>query len=104
MELKLDERYRIISTSMNWVLENLADVKDKVSGEVTRQEWRVVGYFGFHLNHAIKRYVSEVVRNDDSECDVDCLLVKLNEIDEKIDRIVRKENITFELKKEEVDE
>jgi hypothetical protein len=103
MELKLDERYRIttVSSRMNWILENLVDVKDKVSGEVIRQEWRVVGYFGFHLNHSIKRYVSEVIRNDDSECDVDCLLEKLSEIDEKIDRVVKRENITFELKKEE---
>jgi hypothetical protein len=101
MILNLDERYKITTTNMNWVLENLVDVKDKKTDELVKQEWRVVGYFGFHLNHAIKCYVSEVIRNDNSECDVDCLLVKLNEIDEKIDRIVRKENITFGLKEEE---
>jgi hypothetical protein len=101
--LNLDERFRIVTdkAKMNFILEGLEDVKSKETGEVVRQDWKHLGYHGQHLNHAIKQYVRQKMLNLDEECDVDCLIDELHELDQQIEKVVRKENITFELKKEE---
>jgi hypothetical protein len=104
--LNLDERYKVTTdkAKMNFQLEQLIDVKDKETGEVVRQECKVIGYHGGHLNHAILQYVKQLKLTSDEEYDIHKLLDKLNEIKEHIDRVVRRENITFELRKEEQSE
>jgi phage replication-related protein YjqB (UPF0714/DUF867 family) len=102
MELKLDERYKITTdkAKMNFQLEELVDIKDKESGEIIRQDWKILGYHGGHINHAIKQYVREVIINSDQEFSIESLLEKLDELYKHIDIVVKKQNITFEVKEE----
>lgn len=96
MLLQLDEEYRVVaSDKLNYSLEKheeTIDLKTKLpTGNYT---WKVLGHYGIHLNHALKRYVTEKIR-DEEDTSVHELIDKLNELYKHIDKVVKKENIIF---------
>ena len=81
--------------------EETIDLKTKLpTGE---KKWKVLGHFGLHLNHALKRYVTEKIR-DEEETSVHELIDKLNELYKHVERVVKKENIIFVPKERKKDE
>jgi hypothetical protein len=103
--LNLDERYRAKTDNgnMNWILEFHEDVRDKQTKKIKGREWKHLGYHGRHLNHAVKQYAGHYLMNFGEECDVNELLDKLKELEDHVDKVVKRQNITFELKKEEAE-
>ncbi|MBD1379072.1 hypothetical protein [Metabacillus arenae] len=96
MELKLDERFSIKSDKLNFILQRFDDIKDKSTGEVIKQDWKDIGYYG-DLSHAIKRYASEKIKEIDS-VEVNELNNKLEELKIHIEKVVKKENIILKIK------
>jgi len=94
MRLQLDDRYSISADKMNFTLHRLDDVKDKETGEVTGQKEKDIGYFGLHLDHALKRYATEKIR-DTENVNVDELVSVLKGLERHIERVVKKENIYY---------
>lgn len=97
MILQLDDKHKISSDKFNFVLEKLEDITDRKTGE-TKQQWKDVGYFGHNLEYALKRYIIEVVRHED-KTDANKLYKKLNDLENTIKTVVKKENIKL-IKKE----
>lgn len=102
--LQLDEKFRIMSESMNYVLEKLEDVEDRKTKEV-KQVWKFNGYFGENLRSCLKKYASESLR-DSGGTNVEQLIAYLNKLEDHIDKVVKRENIPFiyEGKKDKSDE
>jgi hypothetical protein len=105
MLLQLDEEYRVVaSDKLNYSLEKyeeVIDIKSKLpTGE---RKWKVLGHYGFQLNHALKRYANEKIR-DSGETTHHELIDRLNELSRHIDKVVKKENIIFVPKERKKDE
>lgn len=89
MELILDDRYKISSDKMNYTLERLDDVKDRETGEIVDRKWKDVGYFGQNLSHALKRYATEKIREED-KLNIDKLVNVLKGLEQHIEKVVKK--------------
>lgn len=101
MILKLDDTYRIISDKLNWVLQRYEDVMDRKTKEPTGvKQWKDVGYFGGNISNAIKKYVNEYIR-DQGNLIIDELPDLIRELESKIDRVVKRENLKLVGKGEE---
>jgi hypothetical protein len=96
MLLKLDEEYQIVtSDKLNYSLEKFEETIDlKTKLPTGEKKWKVLGHYGFHLNHALKRYVTEKIR-DEEKTSVHELIDKLSELYKHVDKVVKKENIIF---------
>ncbi|PLR99498.1 hypothetical protein [Bacillus sp. T33-2] len=98
LELQLDDKFRIITDKLNFILEHYDEVVDRQSKEPTgKYTWKTVGFFGTNLNHALKRYVTESIRSEEN-CDVSRLVDKLNELSKHIESVVKRENIKLVVK------
>jgi hypothetical protein len=96
--LQLDDRYKITTDSsrMNLQLERLETVEDRKNGG-TKEEWKLLGYYGHSLKALLRRYVDEVLLEMETTT-MKTVLEKLNEINQTIDRVVKRENIVFNVK------
>lgn len=94
MELYLDDKHRLVTDRTNFILEKLEPVKDKKTNEIRGEEWKNKGFFGYQIEHALKRYQVEVIRSE-GEMTAEQLLNKLKEIEETIKKVVKQENIRF---------
>lgn len=102
--LQLDDKYRIISDPLNYILEKLEDVEDRQTKEI-KQVWKNKGYFGYNLRSCLKKYTSESLRDSGGK-NVEQLIEYINALEEHIDKVVKRENIPFiyEGKKDKSDE
>jgi hypothetical protein len=81
---------------LNFILEKYEETIDlKTKQPNGNFKWKHVGYFNF--NQALKRYVTESIRDMD-KATIQQVLDKLNQIDEHIERIVKKENVKLIVK------
>jgi hypothetical protein len=96
--LQLDDRYKITtdSSKMNLQLERLEQVEDRKNGG-TKEEWKLIGYFGHSLRALLKRYTDEVLLELETTT-MKSVLDKLHEINQTIDNVVKRENIVFDVK------
>lgn len=95
--INLDDKYRIVSSHMNWILQKYEEITHRVTKEV-RRDWKDIGYFGENLAYALKRYTRLSQLDDESEHDVHKVVERLKELEEVIVKQVRKENIQLVLK------
>jgi hypothetical protein len=105
MLLQLDEEYRVVaSDKLNYTLEKLEETIDLKTKQPTGNfVYKVVGHYGLQLNHALKRYANEKIR-DSGETTLHELIDRLNELSRHIDKVVKKENIIFVPKERKKDE
>ena len=101
--LNLDDKYRITTIHLNFVLQKYEEIIHRTTKEV-RYDWKDIGYYGTNLAQALKRYTSEALRDDDGETDVHKVIARLKELEDVIERRVRKENIELIVVKKEKDE
>jgi hypothetical protein len=96
--LQLDDRYKITTDSsrMNLQLERLETVEDRKNGG-TKEEWKLLGYFGLSLRALLRRYTDEKLIEMETTT-MKAVLVKLSEINQTIDNVVKRENIVFDVK------
>ena len=101
--LQLDEKFRVSidSSRQNFQLEKLEDIKDKSSGEIIRQEYKIVGYHGSSLRSVLLQYKNEAVINDSTLVNIHKVFDKLVEIDNTIIQVVKKENIKLAAKQDD---
>ena len=101
--LQLDDNYRIISDKLNWILEKYEAVIDlKTKQPNGEYKWKTLGYFGNKIDHALKYYVTDSLRNEGSS-NVNNLINKLNELSSVIERQVKRENIKLPTKNKDDD-
>ncbi len=99
--LQIDEKWRFTSDKYNFILQKYEDVIDRKTKEPTgEKEWKDMGYFGGNLKVALKKFSNEYIRDQD-KLYIDELITKLEEIENKIDRVVKQENIKLVGKGEE---
>lgn len=99
--MQLDDTYRITSDKYNYILERLEDTIDIVTKEYTGNfKWKIIGYYGTKLTHALNRYITESV-SEVGISDVKSVLNKLESLSKQIDQVVKKENIQFITKEDE---
>jgi hypothetical protein len=93
--LQLDDHFRVSvdSSRQNFQLEQLQDVKDKKSKEVVRQEWSLIGFHGNSMRSVLLQYMKESLITDDKLETIHNVLDRLNEIENTIVKVVKKENI-----------
>ena len=94
MLLQIDERFRVTTDSslQNFLLEQLQDIKDKSTKEVVRQDWIIIGYHGNSMRSVLLQYMKTTLINSNLEV-INDVLDKLKEIEQTIERVVKKENI-----------
>ncbi|MGM7720673.1 hypothetical protein [Metabacillus sp. Hm71] len=100
MKLVIDDKYFIASDKLNYTLYRIDDVRDKETKEITGQKEEVVGHYGLNLALALKRYTTERIRDED-KLNIEELVKVLKGLEQHVEKIVKKENITFVHKKEE---
>jgi hypothetical protein len=98
--LQLDDHFRVSvdSSRQNFQLEQLQDVKDKKSKEVVRQEWSLIGFHGNSMRSVLLQYMKESLITDDKLETIHNVLDRLNEIENTIVKVVKKENIKLAAK------
>lgn len=101
--LTLDGRFRLTTTHLNWVLQRYEEITNKATKEV-RHDWKDIGYFGNNLAHALKRYVTESLRDKEDNTDVHTLLDRLKELEDIIEKRVKKEQIELIVVKKDKEE
>jgi len=94
--LQLDKEYRITMDKYNFILERFENVIDRKTKMVKGKEWKDVGYFGGNIKILLNRYVTEKLKNE-KDNDVNKLINKLNEIENTIVRVVKRENIKLDI-------
>lgn len=97
-EIQLDDTFKVTYESQNWNLYRYEDTLDIKTKEYTGNfKWKLVGHFGENFEQAVKRYARESI-NDSAIEKIDDVLDKLKEIDRKIDKVVKHENIRLVVK------
>ena len=94
--LPLDDKFRVESAKHNFTLQKYEEIVSRKDDSV-RYDWKDIGYFGSNLAYCLKRYIVESLR-DEEDTDVHRLLDRLKELENVIEKKVRKENILLELK------
>jgi hypothetical protein len=100
---ELDDKYRVVvADKLNLSLEKLEEVIELKTKKPTGEfKWKNVAYVGLNLNHAIKRYSKEVIRDGIQYGD---LMDRLKKLEDKIDRLPLKDKIVFVPKERKKDE
>lgn len=103
MLLQIDSNFRVTTDSslQNYLLEKLQNVIDKKTREVVRKDWGIIGYHGNSMRSVLLQYKKEALIAEDNLETLHSVLDKLNEIDQTIDRVIKKENIKMETKKDD---
>jgi hypothetical protein len=101
--LQLDDRYKVTvdSSCQNYQLEELQDIKNKQSGEVVRQDFKIIGFHGNSMRSVLLQYVRESLITDDKLNDIHKVFDKLVELDNTIIRVVKKENFKLASKSDD---
>jgi hypothetical protein len=89
MELILDDKFKVTTDSslQNYILWKLETIKDKKT-KVERQDYISLGFFGHNFGSLLKRYKDESLI-DLENTTIEKVLDKLNEVDKRIDKIVK---------------
>jgi hypothetical protein len=89
MELILDDKFKITTDSslQNYILWKLENITNKKTKE-TKQDYITIGYFGHNLSSLLKRYKNESLI-DLENTTIEKVLDKLNEVDTRIDKVVK---------------
>jgi hypothetical protein len=101
LELQLDDTYKISSDRYNFVLEKNEEIIDLKTKQPTGKfKYKDAGYFGSNFAQALKRYVTESIR-DVEKAEVSLILDRINQLERHIDRVVKRENIRLTVKEKE---
>lgn len=103
MILQLDDKFKITTDSslQNYQLEQLTDIIDKKTREVVRKDWIIQGFHGNSMRSVLIQYTKQALITEDNLETLHNVLDKLNEIDQTIDRVVKKENIRMDNKNDQ---
>lgn len=101
--ITLDDKFKVTTDSslQNFQLEKLEDVKNKQSGDIVRQEYKIIGFHGNSIKSVLHQYAKEAVIDDVQLETLHNVLDKLKEIDQTIDRVAKKLNIKLETKQDD---
>jgi hypothetical protein len=103
MILQLDDNFRVTcdAAKMNFQLEKLSDIIDKNTREVVRREWGLLGSHGNSMRSVLVQYSKEALIDDDGLENINDVLKKLDEINQTIAMVVKRENIRLDVKKDD---
>lgn len=93
MELKIDEKYRILTDKHNFILQQYQEIVSKKDDEV-KYDWKDIGYFGGNLVNALRFYLNDSIK-ENQNIEVLELIDVINNTYKTIEDHVKKENIKF---------